>query len=494
MITSIILAGLFVFLAGNEIKAQLMLPSLNDARSGFWRPLKFPGTKDFQKFQRQYEKHLKHLNKRSEKAYRKSFLQFVDIEDELLLSLCDQNEFRANMLMKTSMASFGKLEADRQRWSNERQYPQSNCAKRLKAYGELCYAETESDTVDSRTEQNEVGEQPAHASKLYADYMSKRLTVYRTVFRDGSVKQRKLLEKLELKAKLWSEFKEEDEKLNVDFEKKNEAIARYKRHLSQSSPELPTIDTKFKGTHVDPSINPESFPEVNSIKENLTAMAGERGLLEEFTGAVGNDGLTGLLGSILTNKQSLDSLSDHSINDAMPHEEYETGDNGLAAVPLKNRLYFGFDFQWVRESNYYPQGLGGMLTAGYRLNPNSGIALELGSSINGARVGLTGDERFSDELISHITVGANVDYRLWRWVNAGIGLEGIHNKLEAPSNQFFEADRWSRNAVGVPAILRILVPAGKGNSTAIEIRYDLIHNNNIKPALDFRIGYLIGRR
>ncbi|MCH2216284.1 MAG: hypothetical protein MK086_14045, partial [Flavobacteriales bacterium] len=93
------------------------LPSINEFKNGHQNLIKVPTLKDYKSFSKDYTGYLAMLDRRGEKAYRKSFLKFVEVEDELLYSLCDSNEYKANMLMRSSMASFGKIEADKHRKS-----------------------------------------------------------------------------------------------------------------------------------------------------------------------------------------------------------------------------------------------------------------------------------------------------------------------------------------------------------------------------------------
>lgn len=472
-------------------RAQKMLPDINDVRNGLLKPIKIPSTRNFQSFRRDYEKHQDILSTRSEKAYRKAFLKFTDIEDELLYTLCEKNEFRANMLMKTASASFGKLEADRYRKSDEYQFPESNSAKRLKRLNQISAAISENEGFERPECEAETTPRPEHGSKLYGDYMEKRLRVYRTTFSSGTIKQRKLLKRLERKARLWQSFKDEDEKLNLAFEKKNESIAGYGKRLPQDASQLRAGRKRYEGTHIDPEVDVSDFSSVSSFKDKLAGIAGEMGLLEDIPGTeLDKSSLSDLMKLVLDKKQMTDSL----MNRQTESEATQPDDHSLTAVPLKERLYYGFDVRWLRADTYFPEGVGIVLTAGYRLNKNSGLAVEFGSALNGTELGLGEDDRFSGNLLIHYTLGANVDYKIWKWIYAGIGVEGIHNRLEAPAAQIFESNRWSRNALGVPAFLRILLPAGKANSTAIELRYDLNGKNNIKPTFDLRLGYLIGRR
>ena len=84
---------------GAVAQARFKIPGINDVLSGHKNMIKAPTLNDLGKFTKDYQSHLALLDRRSEKAYRKSFLKFVVLEDALLFSLCDSNEFRADMLM-----------------------------------------------------------------------------------------------------------------------------------------------------------------------------------------------------------------------------------------------------------------------------------------------------------------------------------------------------------------------------------------------------------
>ena len=110
---SIFFIGLLFLCQAANAQGSFRFPSLNDARNGHLKAFNIPKVNDYKKFTKGYGKQLAMLDRRSEKAYRKSFLKFIDLEDKLLYTLCDSNEFRANALMRSAAASFGKMETDR---------------------------------------------------------------------------------------------------------------------------------------------------------------------------------------------------------------------------------------------------------------------------------------------------------------------------------------------------------------------------------------------
>jgi len=114
--------------------------------------------------------------------------------------------------------------------------------------------------------------------------------------------------------------------------------------------------------------------------------------------------------------------------------------------------------------------------------------------VNASRLGWDRDYRFDNTLIANYTLGANIDYRLWKFIFLGAGLEGITNNIEAPTERIFNELENDRFTIGVPVILRFLLPVAGTNSTTLELRYDLNSPNNIKPTFDFRLGLTIGRR
>ena len=112
----------FVWAVGvGKCQLPFPIPSINEFKNGHQNLIRVPTLKDYKNFSKDYKGYLTMLDRRGEKAYRKSFLKFIEVEDELLHSLCDSNEYKANMLMRSSMASFGKIEADKHRKSLKQQ-------------------------------------------------------------------------------------------------------------------------------------------------------------------------------------------------------------------------------------------------------------------------------------------------------------------------------------------------------------------------------------
>jgi hypothetical protein len=150
-------------------------PSLSEVRSGFKNPFKTPSLKDFEKFSNNYTKHLSLLDRRSEKAYRKSFLKFLEIEDELLYTLCESNEFQANALMQSSIASFGKVERDRHRYGLEKQKYHHKIEELKTALSLTHDLIPELDHVKKNTtEQKHRANTERYGSQLYENYMQSR--------------------------------------------------------------------------------------------------------------------------------------------------------------------------------------------------------------------------------------------------------------------------------------------------------------------------------
>ena len=159
-----------------------------------------------------------------------------------------------------------------------------------------------------------------------------------------------------------------------------------------------------------------------------------------------------------------------------------------------DRIYGGIDFDWENSTGYYPDGLGVTLSAGYKISNNSGLSIEGASVINASRLGWDEDYRFDNTLIANYTLGANIDYRIWKFIFLGAGLEGIANNIEAPTERLLNELENDQFTIGVPLILRLLLPFSGTSSTSVELRYDLNSQNNIKPTFDFKLGLTIGRR
>jgi len=109
-------------------------------------------------------------------------------------------------------------------------------------------------------------------------------------------------------------------------------------------------------------------------------------------------------------------------------------------------------------------------------------------------LGWVEDYRFDNTLIANYTVGANIDYRVWKFIFIGAGIDGIANNIEAPSERLLNELKNDQFTIGAPLIIRLLLPIAGANSTSVEFRYDLNSQNNIKPTFDFKIGILIGRQ
>lgn len=478
---------IFFSLLGTLSKGQniSIFPNLNEARSGFLKPFKIPSLKDYQKFSKNYKKHIAQLNRRSEKAYRKSFLKFIEIEDELLYTLCDSNEFKANALMRSGMASFGKLEHDRQRYGLSRQ-PINHKVESVKAVAQISHSLVPGlETDDVNEAENKKRETTAkYGSELYADYMRKRIFLYNKTFDDGTKKQKKLYRKLKKRAQIWDAFKSEDLKLTSEFANKNSDVMRIMKATPEYNQSMKSVMPDYSGTQADQNFNPSEM-ELSSLLKNFKEDLASTGMLpkEQIEGA---ESISALFKDL---KAARDTLPD-SLKVELPQAE---NINKTQTKSFWDRLYGGVDFNWQNSTGYYPDGLGVTLTGGYKITDNSGLNIELNTLFNGSEMGFTEDLRFKEKLISNYTIGANIDHKIWNFIYGGIGAEAIINNLEAPASQFFNEIQNTKYTMGIPVILRLLLPVAAAGTTNIELRYDLNSQNNIKPTFDFKVGYLIGR-
>ena len=476
---------LTIFSCQSNAQGFIKFPSLSEARNGFIKQFKIPSLKDYQKFSSDYQKHLSLLNRRSEKAYRKSFLKFIQIEDQLLYSLCDSNEFRANALMRSSMASYGKLERDRQRYGTSKQkfnYQEKSLRAVADVSHQLVPGLDPADLDKSKKEKKKTTER--FGSQLYADYMQKRVFLYNKTFEEGSKKQKKLYRKLKRKAQIWGEFKAQDSDLIADFAKENTGIMRMMKATPEYGKSMKASLPDYSGTQLDKSIDPSSL-DVNSLLQSFKESLSAQGLLsdEQIEKA-------GSISQLFKNiKEAKDSLPD-SLQVDIPKEEKI---NKTLAKTFWDRLYGGVDFNWQNSTGYYPDGLGLTLTGGYELTDNSGLNIELSTLFNGSEMGFSEDLRFDSKLISNYTLGAILDHKIWKIIYGGLGANVIANTLEAPATQLYNDLQNIDYTLGIPVVLKVLVPVTGMGKTNIEFRYDLNSKNNIKPAFNFKVGYLIGR-
>jgi hypothetical protein len=108
-------------------------------------------------------------------------------------------------------------------------------------------------------------------------------------------------------------------------------------------------------------------------------------------------------------------------------------------------------------------------------------------------MGFSEDLRFDSHLVSNYTFGANIDHKIWKIIYGGIGADMIFNTLEAPGTNLYNDLQNIKYTIGIPLILRVLIPVSGAGNTNLELRYDLNSQNNIKPTFDFKVGFLIGR-
>lgn len=475
----------------------LRFPSLSEARLGHLKAFKIPALKDYQNFTKGYQKHLAILNRRSEKAYRKSFLKFIAVEDELLYTLCDSNEFRANALMRSAAASFGKMEADRNRSKSAH-----------KPVGTLRIQKAVMTTLQRIPELKANGMQLAikhreknqhrYGAEQYATYMQNRVRLYKATFKDGTKFQKRLFRKLQRRALLWKAFKAQDRDLLSRFADKNlnilksvEAASGYKSAMSSA------ID--YSGTQLAPTGMPNVY-DPKALLEKVQQKLKADGILstEQIENA---KNITQLFKKVQEQKQavldSLNRLSDTAGELAKGKKKKQKQKsveiNSKSAQRFWDRIYGGVNFDWENSTGYYPDGLGINLTAGYHISDDSGLNIETQAILNGAKMGFSEDLRFESTLVSNYTIGMNIDYRLWKFLFAAVGSEIIINTIEAPALQTLEALEHTKYTLGVPLILKALIPISGLNSTTLSFSYDLNSQNNIKPKFDFTAGFLIGR-
>lgn len=483
---------MLVVTLGYEVKAQLMMPSMNDVRNGFTKPLKVPTTRNLAQFDRSYSKHLKMLDRRNEKAYRKSFLKFVETEDQLLYTLCEEDEFKANMLMRSAHASFGKIESDRQRVSPKNQQDYNFSLEVLHQVAEISASKIGENNVENSKQDFEKS-QMRFSTNLYSSYMKNRLNIYVVSFANGTKKQQKLLRELKRREFLWRAYKSEDQQLTSKFSDKNMGLMK----CVQASPEF--SNAPRGGERVKDIQKLIANTNTNSPTGDKEGLLGEvkqklGGLIPDNTAGGNNDlgNISNLIGKIGSLKElSTDSLTSGKID---KEKEKQPRTDPVHAKRLKDRLYGGLDVGVERGMNNYPTGMRITGTGGLSLSKNSGLNLEVSSVLNTERLRFNKEEFVHAQVVSNYTVGTNLDYRVWKVFFAGAGADLIVNQIEAPLGDFMWAHRFSTYTLGVPIILKAILPVNSKSSTTVEFRYDLNNKNNIKPQFDFRVGFLIGRR
>jgi hypothetical protein len=476
--------------SGSFGQLPFRLPSINEFKNGHQSLIDVPSLKDYKSFSKDYTGYLAMLDRRGEKAYRKSFLKFVVVEDELLHSLCDSNEYKANMLMRSSMASFGKIEADKHRRSLKQQKSFNQTEESIDLVASVSHElipDLDSEELfgsvsehDKATEKN--------GSNLYSDYMQKRVRILKESFKDGTKKQKKLVRKLKQRAAMWKAYKVEDKNLMSRFSHKNHSMMKFMEQTPEFKEGMGAMLPDYSGTQGEKGFLEPGFDKTEFI-ENI-----KRGLVNE--GTLTEQELEGLT--------SVESIFEKAKEKTKPIElpdtlKIELDDDLVQVDKVKtqrfwDRLYGGIDFDWENSTGYYPDGLGVTLSGGYKITNNSGLTIEGASVLNASKLGWNDDQRFNDKLIANYTLGANIDYRVWKFIFLGAGLEGIANNIEATTDRIYHDLKDDSFTIGVPLILRLLLPVSGANSTLIEFRYDLNSQNNIKPTFDFKLGLTIGRR
>jgi hypothetical protein len=242
----------------------------------------------------------------------------------------------------------------------------------------------------------------------------------------------------------------------------------------------------YSGTHIDPQGTGAALSKndlLSKFKEQLTA---DGNLNAEQVEGVGT--LTELFKKVQEAKEALPD----SLNPTRSEEKPIKIDPNQAKT-FWDRLYGGVDFNWENSTGYYPDGLGIIFTGGYKITDNAGVNLEVNTLVNAGEIGWTGDEGFQPKFIANYSAGANLDHRIWKIFYAGMGVEVIVNTIEAPPVRFYDKIQNPKYTLGVPLILKAIVPIAGSKSTSIELRYDFNSQNNVKPKFDFQVGFLIGR-
>jgi len=250
------------------------LPSINEFKNGQQQLLKIPSLKDYQHFSKEYTSYLAMLDRRGEKAYRKSFLKFIEVEDELLYSLCDSNEYKANMLMRSSMASFGKIEADKHRKTLHQQktFNQTEASINLVAsVSHELIPDLNTDGLAHSVSQHDNATEK-HGSNLYSDYMQKRVRILKESFKDGTKHQKKGVRKLKKRAALWKAYKAEDKNLMSRFAHKNHSMMKFMEQTPEFKEGMGAQLPDYSGTHgekgfLDPGFDKTAF--IENLKRGL---------------------------------------------------------------------------------------------------------------------------------------------------------------------------------------------------------------------------------
>ena len=343
-------------------------PSINEFKNGHQNLIKVPTLKDYKSFSKDYTGYLAMLNRRSEKAYRKSFLKFVVVEDELLYSLCDSNEYKANMLMRSSMASFGKIEADKHRKSLSQQKSFNQTEESIDLVAsvshELIPDLNSGDLLQSVSNHDKATEK--HGSNLYSEYMQKRVRILKESFKDGTKQQKKLVNQLKKRAALWKAYKAEDKNLMSRFAHKNHSMMKFMEQTPEFKEGMGAMMPDYSGTHGEKGFLDPGFDKTAFV-ENL-----KRGLVND--GTFTEQELAGLTDAESIFKKAKEKTKPEQLPDTLKIEL----DSDLVQIDkvktqrFWDRLYGGIDFDWENSTGYYPDGLGVTLSAGYKISNNSG--------------------------------------------------------------------------------------------------------------------------
>jgi hypothetical protein len=488
VISIFLLSGSVKFCSGQGLGG---IPFFKPGSLGLGNAFAVPTLKDFDQFGKGYAKHLKMLDQRSEKAYRKAFLKFMVIEDELLYTLCETDEYRANMLMRSAHASFGKVEYDRQKLSPKQQQDFSYSAEVLHKVAGITATKASSETVESAKKANDKN-QLRYATNLYSNYMRNRIMLYDKSFKDGTKEQKKLLRELKRKEFLWRAYKDEDQNLTSAFSNKHEGLMK----SVQGSPEFRSPDNRISPMPDIKQLASSVVPKMSFDKESLISEFKEKfkGVLPDKL--LDDKGKLGNVSKLVKEITSLQQAVEDSIAKVNGTKEKIKGPDTdrTQANRFWDRLYGGIDAGVERGTRFYPTGLRITGTGGFSISKNSGINLELSTVFNGEHVRFNTKEYLYGEIVSNYTAGANFDYRLWKVFFAGAGAELIVNQIEAPVGVFIREQRYATYTLGLPIIVKAMLPVSSKSSTTIEFRYDFNSKNNVKPQFDFRVGFLIGRK
>ena len=337
----------------SSAQESFRFPSINDARNGHLRTFKIPKLNDFKRFTNGYGKQLGILDRRNEKAYRKSFLKFIELEDKLLFTLCDSNEFRANALMRSAAASFGKMERDRnskvQNFDFDNQKVISTAVKLSQEYIPDLDPK-KSNTAEEKHREN----RKQHNSRFYSDYMKKRVQLYNTTFKDGTKQQKRMLRKLKKRALLWQSYKEQDAKILAGFADKHIGILKSLEAKSELSSLMKPRLPDYSGTQLDPNMNPANFDQ-SKLLDMLQKKISDDGLLtpDQLKEAKNVKELFAKLQEVKAEVRDTTNQANEKEKKEKPIKV-----DSKSSQRFWDRLYGGTDFAWENSTGYYPDGDG----------------------------------------------------------------------------------------------------------------------------------------